>query len=221
VRAEWDWNFAFKILPRLISALKITLIATIVGMGMALILGLLLAILRRSNSKLLSWPSTFFIEFVRSTPLLVQVYFLFYVAPGIGIKLSPLFTGILALGLHYSSYTSEVYRAGIDSIPKGQWEAAIALNLSSPRTLSSIIVPQAIPPIIPALGNYFIAMFKDTPMLSTITVLELLYTAKDIGSETFRYLEPMTMVGVLFLFISIIAAGFIRKLEKKLKLIGT
>jgi polar amino acid transport system permease protein len=122
---------------------------------------------------------------------------------------------VAALGLHYSAYTSEVYRAGIDSVPRGQWEAAIALNLSPYRTFRSIILPQAIPPILPALGNYLVAMFKDTPLLAAITVNELLQSAKLIGAERFRYLEPLTMVGLLFLVASLASAHFIRILEAR------
>ena len=161
-----------------------------------------------------------FIEFVRSTPLLVQLYFLFYLLPGLGLKLSPLVTGVLALGIHYAAYCSEVYRAGIEGVPQGQWEAATALNLTSGRTFKDIILPQAIPPVVPALGNYLVAMFKDTPLLSAITVVELLQQSKLIGSQYFRYTEPMTMVGVMFLVLSLIAAWVVRRTEKWLKLPG-
>jgi len=197
--------------------LRITVLATASGMALALAIGLILAVLRRSHFRFISFPAAVFIEFVRSTPLLVQIYFLFYVAPNFGLSLSPLWTGILALGFHYGAYTSEVYRAGIDSVPKGQWEASVALNLSPLRRFMAIILPQAIPPIIPALANYVIAMFKETPLLSTITVLEMLYVAKDIGSQTFRYLEPLTIVGLLFLIVSLASSFPIRFLERKFR----
>jgi len=212
----FDWIFISKILPELLTGLWVTIQATFWGMGLALILGLMLTICRRSGKKIISWPAASFIEFIRSTPLLVQLYFLFYVLPTFGLRLSPLLTGIMALGLHYSSYTSEVYRSGIESIPKGQWEAGLSLNFNRRQLYQKIILPQAIPPIIPALGNYLIAMFKDTPMLSAITVLEVLQRAKLIGSETFRYLEPLTVVGILFLILSLISAYFIKSLERRL-----
>jgi polar amino acid transport system permease protein len=134
--------------------------------------------------------------------------------------MTPFVTGVLALGVHYSAYTSEVYRAGIDSVPRGQWEAAAALNLPRARTFFRVILPQALPPVVPALGNYVVAMFKDTPLLSTITVLELLFTAKNLGAETFRYLEPFTLVGLLFLIVSLAAAGGIRMLERRMPAYG-
>jgi polar amino acid transport system permease protein len=215
---KWDWNFAFEIFPEILRGLGMTLPAVFFGMLIALVLGLVWAIGRRAHSRFLSWPTTAVVEFVRSTPLLVQIFFLFYVLPEIGLTLSPLMTGILALGLHYSCYTAEVYRAGINAVPAGQWQAAKALNLTRWQTYRHIVLPQAIPPIIPALGNYLIAIFKDTPLLSAITVLELLERAKIIGNETYRYLEPFTIVGVIFLVLSLISSSAVIWLQNRLKL---
>ncbi|MFQ5715818.1 MAG: ectoine/hydroxyectoine ABC transporter permease subunit EhuD [Nitrospinales bacterium] len=211
----FDWAFAWSLIPKLLDALMVTVSATVLGMLLAMVLGLFWAVLRKSKSPIMYWTSTTFVEFFRSTPLLIQIYFLFYVLPDVGFRLTPFQTGILALGVHYSAYLAEVYRAGIDSVPEGQWEAAKALNLSKVHTFKSIIFPQALPPIIPAMGNYLIAMFKDTPMLSAITVLELLQTAKIIGAETFRYIEPLALVGILFLTLSLISARMIRFLEQR------
>jgi len=213
----FDWQYALAALPVLASGLKITVQATVLGMTFALVVGLILALARRSHFTLISWPTAFFIEFIRSTPLLVQIYFLFYVLPTLGVTMSPLTTGILGLGIHYAAYCSEVYRAGIESVPRGQWEAATALNLDRYTKTFKVILPQAIPPVVPALGNYLVAMFKDTPLLSAITVLEMLQQAKILGSESFRYTEPLTLVGAAFLVMSLIAAAGIRTLERKLK----
>lgn len=216
----FDWSFALEILPTLGSALVITIQATVLGMLVAVTLGLALALLRRSRLALLSLPTAFVIEFVRSTPLLVQMYFLFYVLPLTGVQMSPLATGIVALGVHYATYCAEVYRAGIEAVPRGQLEAARALNMSPWRTAVGVVLPQAIPPVVPALGNYLVAMFKDTPLLSAITVVELLQQSKMIGSTTFRYTEPLTLVGVLFLALSLIAAWGVRGLEARLQRYG-
>jgi len=216
----FDWAFAFEILPTLGRALIITIQATLIGMLVAVTLGLVLAILRRARLKIISVPAAVFIEFIRSTPLLVQIYFLFYVLPVTGVQMSPLATGILALGVHYAAYCAEVYRAGIEGVPKGQIEAATALNMSPWRTSIGVVLPQAIPPVVPALGNYLVAMFKDTPLLSAITVVELLQQSKMIGSATFRYTEPLTLVGILFLLLSLIAAWGVRRLEIGLQRFG-
>ena len=210
----WDWEFTRnEVLPRLIQVLPITIQATFLGFGIAVVLGLVLAIGRLSKNVWISKPVTEVIEFVRGTPLLVQIFFLFFILPDYGIVLPAFLTGVLALGLHYSTYCSEVYRAGLENIPRGQWEAAIALNLGPLRTFKDIIVPQAIPPIVPALGNYLIAMFKDTPLLSFIAVVEIMQEAKIIGSEWYVFREPITIVGLFFLLMSLVAAIGVRRLE--------
>lgn len=212
----FDWGYALEILPVLLEGFVVTLQATAAGTAIALVLGLLWAILRRSRARLVSWPAATVVELVRSTPLLVQLFFLFYLLPGLGVALSPFVTGAIGLGLHYSAYMAEVYRAGIDSVPRPQWEAATALNFGRVHTWRAIILPQAIPPVLPALGNYVIGMFKDTPLLSAITVVEVLQTAKIIGSRSFRYLEPLTLVGLLLLVVSLGASFLVRKLEVRL-----
>jgi polar amino acid transport system permease protein len=212
----FDWAFALKVLPLLARGAVVTVEATLVGFALAIVLGLALALARRANRRLIVWPVVSFIEFVRSTPLLVQLYFLYFVLPEYGIALPAFTTGVLALGVHYACYTSEVYRAGLESVPKGQWDAAVALNLTRLQTYRYIVLPQMLPPIVAPLGNYLIAMFKETPLLSAITVMELLMTAKIIGSESFRYMEPITIVGALFLIMSLCSSALIRRVESKL-----
>jgi polar amino acid transport system permease protein len=212
----WDWSFAWEILPLLAEASVVTLEATILGFAIAAVLGLAFAIGRMYGPPWLSVPLTGLIEFIRSTPLLIQIFFIYFVFPEFGLVLEAMTAGILALGLHYATYASEVYRAGLANIQRGQWEASIALNLTPYHTFRDVIIPQAIPPVVPALGNYLVALFKDTPLLSAIGVLELMQTAKILGSETFRYVEPITMVGAIFLIFSLIAAGLIRIVEARL-----
>jgi len=208
-----DWAFVWDILPLLARAALVTIEATLLGFGLAASLGLLLAIARMSHQPCIAWPVAGFIEFIRSTPLLVQLFFMFFVLPKFGLVMPAFLTGILGLGLHYSSYCAEVYRSGLENVPRGQWEAALALNLSLPRTYWDIVIPQAIPPVIPALGNYLVSLFKETPLLSAIAVLELMQTAKILGSEYFRYLEPITIVGLFFLGLSLLSAAAIRRVE--------
>lgn len=212
---EWDWDFVWQILPDLIQGFKLTLLATALGAVVAAILGLAIALARRSTIVPLSRSVGFLAEFIRGTPLLVQLYVLFYVLPDIGIRLPALAAGVIGLGLHYATYAAEVYRAGIDNVPRGQWEAAKATNLSERQTWIHVILPQAIPPMIPALANYLIAMFKETPLLSAITVLELMSQAKSIANENYRYVEPMTLVGILFLIVSIISVIAVKLLEER------
>lgn len=212
---EWDWEFVWQIMPTLLQGVKITILATVLGAALAAVVGLVIALARRSPNRLISRTVGFVAEFIRGTPLLVQLYFIFFVLPDIGILLPPLVAGVIGLGLHYGTYTAEVYRAGIDNVPRGQWEAAKACNLSSQQTWTHIILPQAIPPMIPALANYFVAMFKETPLLSAITVLELMNQAKSVANTYYRYVEPMTLVGVFFLVISLFSVAALRWLERR------
>ncbi len=210
---DWRWDFAWEILPRLLQATGNTLLAAGAGYGIALVLGLFLALAQRTQYRLLTLVVREFVEFVRSTPLLLQIFFIFYVGPQIGIRLSPWVAGMVAIGLHYACYLSEVYRGGIESVPRGQWEAATALNMSTIKTYRRVIIPQAIPSALAGMGNYLVGIFKDTPMLSVIGVAELIHTANAIGSENYRFLEPYTMVGLIFLAISLPTAGLIRAFE--------
>lgn len=212
---DWSWAVVVDIYPRLLAGLVVTVQATVVGAVVAYALGLVLAILRRSSSRIVSLTTYWASEFIRRTPLLVQLYFLFYVLPDLGLFLSPFMAGVIGLGLHFSTYTSEVFRAGIENVPKGQWEASRSLNYNKAQTWWYVILPQAIPPMIPPLANYMITMFKETPLLAAITVVELFNAANIYSNSTYKYLEPMTMVGAMFLLVSIPTVMMAMKLEKK------
>lgn len=213
----WDWDYAWEVMPILAEASVVTLQATLLGFALALVLGLVFAIGRMAGPAWLRLAVAGVVEFVRSTPLLIQIFFLYYVMPEFGITIDAMPAGVLALGLHYGAYCSEVYRAGLENVPKGQWEASLALNLSPWTTFKNIILPQAIPPVVPALGNYLVALFKETPLLSVIAVLELMQTAKILGSESFQYTEPITLVGLFFLVFSLVSAALIRQVEQRLQ----
>lgn len=208
-----DWAFANSILPILLRGLLVTIEAAMLGFLVAAVLGLVLAALKASQLRLVSWPARIITEFVRDTPLLVQLFFLYYVLPDYGIVLPAFLTGALALGVQYSAYTSEVYRAGLESIAHGQVEAARALDLPALRTFGFIVLPQALPRIIPALGNYLISITKDVPVLSVVSVLEMLNVAKIIGDRTFNYMIPLSMVGALYLIMTLVASAGVRYLD--------
>lgn len=210
---DWRWDFTWDILPRLLVATGNTLLAAGLGYAIAVVLGLAFALAQRTPFDALTVVVREAVEFIRSTPLVLQIFFVFYVGPQFGIRLSPWTAGMIAIGLHYAAYLSEVYRGGLESVPKGQWEAAKSLNLSTARTYFRVILPQALPPSLAGMGNYLVGIFKDTPMLSVIGVAELMHTANAIGSETYRFLEPYTLVGVIFLLISLPTAAAIRLFE--------
>jgi polar amino acid transport system permease protein len=210
----WDWAFAGSIAPQLLEATLVSVFATVLSFVGALLLGLPFAIARDAKHPLIRRTTGLLVELVRSTPILIQVYLLYFVLPTIGVVLPALLVGVLALSLHYATYVSEAYRAGIASVGIGQRAAAAALGLSPGAAFFSVVLPQAIPPIIPALGNYLIALLKETPLLSAIAIVELLQTAKIIGSETFRYNEPITIVGIILLALSLACAVVMRYVER-------
>lgn len=151
---DWKLDFTWEILPRLIAAAGNTLIAAGGGYLIAVVLGLVLALAQRTPSRPLTFIVRELVEFVRSPPLLLQIFFIYYVGPQFGLRLSPWTAGLIAIGLHYAAYLSEVYRGGIENVPKGQWEAAKAINLSTAQTYRRVIIPQALPPAVAGMGNY-------------------------------------------------------------------
>lgn len=214
----WDWNYTWEILPQLLKVVPITIAATLSAFIFACALGAPLAMAKQSKNKWLSLPVSAIADFIRKTPLIIQLFVLVFVLPtSIGLTLSPFVAGMIGLGIHYSTYLSEVYRSGIEAVPKGQWEASTALNFTKTNTWLRIILPQSIPPTIPVMGNYLITMFKETPTLSAITLVELLMTAKTLGSFSFKYVEALTLVGLIFLVLSYPSALLVRALERRMQ----
>jgi polar amino acid transport system permease protein len=212
---HWDWSFAWAILPELLRGLVVTVLATLLGSMVAFLLGMVWTFVRVLRIPFLTPFVSFFVEFIRGTPLLIQLYFLYYVLPTWGLTISALPTGIFGLGLFYSAYAAEIFRAGIEDLPAGQWEAALTLGLPVRRVWLGIILPQAIRSVLPILGNVVISMFKQSSLLSTITVFELLAAGLNIGSVNYRYVEPLTLVGAFYFAISFLSARIVRSLEAK------
>lgn len=212
----WDWTFAISIIPDLLRGLWVTVQITLFGFVIAAVVGLVVAVIRRLRVPVISRLFDFYVQFIRGTPLLIQAYCVFFIAPAYGLRFSATLTGVIVIGLNYSAYTAEVYRAGIQDVARGQWEASTALSLPPITTWSRIVLPQAVRAVVPVLGNYLVQMFKDSAVLSAITVFELLNTAQSIGSSNFRYLEPLTIAGVLYLIVSFPAAQLFRTLERRL-----
>jgi len=210
---SFDFGFALSILPILLRGAVLTVLATFGGFAGALVGGAIVAAMQRSDVKALRFIAIGFVYVIRNTPLLVQLYFVFYVLPSFGITIGALAAGILGLSLHYSAFIAEVYRAGIGAVPVGQFEAADALGLRTLQKWALVIAPQALKPILPVLGNYLIGMFKETPILATITVIELFGAAQDVAGKTYRYNEPYTLVALIFLAISIPCSLLVRRLD--------
>ena len=211
----WNTEFAWSILPLVLRGMLVTIQVTAGGTMLALVLGLALALAARSHWLVVSKVAVGVTELFRRTPLLIHVYLLFYALPEAGILLTGLMAGILALGLHSGSYMVAVYQSAIDAVPVSQWEAAQALGYSRINKWRRIILPQAVPLMLPGLGNYALLMFKESAILSVIAVPEAMQTAMSIGNKSYRYLEAITVVGVFYLIISFPVAVGLRALENR------
>ncbi|UOR10441.1 ectoine/hydroxyectoine ABC transporter permease subunit EhuD [Halobacillus amylolyticus] len=215
----WEWSTVVDVFPHIFEAMWTTLGLTIVCFTVALIVGGIWTFLKRIKFKPFNWLISFIIEFIRSTPPLVQLYFLFFawpLIPYVGVTLEPFTVAVFGLGIHFSTYISEIYRSGIEGVPKGQIEAATALNYTTFQKWTKVILPQAIPPVIPMLGNYLIIMFKEIPLTIVVGVAGMLTAAEVYGVNNFEYLEPYTLVAFFFLAMSYPSALFVQWLERKL-----
>lgn len=211
----FDVSFMLSAVPIIVKAMGTTIWVAIVSSMGAAALGFSFEIARRSGP-IPGVVMRFLIDFIRSTPILVQIYFFYFVLPHYGVTLPALVIGVFALSLYYSGYLAEVFKAGIDSISRGQFEAAQALGLSGWDTTLRVIFPQMLRAVAAPMGNYFVSVLKATPYLAVISVHEMLGAALDIGSESFRYPEPMIAVGIIFLCLALIIAQAVRWMEPRL-----
>ena len=202
----FDFGYAGSILPDLLRGALVTLAATVGGMAAASVIGLAFALAGQMQNRRIVAASGVVVRFIRGTPLLVQLYLLFYVLPLIGPRADAFTTGVVGLGLHYGAYMSEVYRAGFAGVTRGQHEAAQALGLQTWQRWAFVVLPQAVIRMLPVIGNLAIGMFKDTPLLATITVQELFGAAQQAAGDSYRYTEPFTLLGLIFLALSLPAA---------------
>lgn len=205
--------------PDLLDGLRLTVLLTCASMALAMLLGLVLALARlRPRSGVTYWASTVFVELIRGSPLLLQLFYIYYVFPFIGIRLAPIMAGILGLMINYGAYLSEVFRAGIVAVDKGQWEAAEAIGLRHGHILRLVVLPQAIRIVLPPVGNYFVSLFKDTALVSTISIGELIFRGQLIAADTFKYLQVYTIIFVIYVAISIPASAGVKAIEAKLSI---
>jgi len=200
--------------PDLWEGLQTTVLLTIASMAVALLIGLGLALARLDRRRRwLAVPVAVFVELIRGSPLLLQLFYIYYVLPFFGLRLPPFAAGILGLGINYGAYLSEVFRAGIEAVDHGQWEAARALGMRSRVYMPRVILPQALRIVIPPVGNYVISLFKDTALVSTISIGELLFRGQLLAAENFKYLQIYSLIFVLYVVISYPASLGVRWLE--------
>ena len=202
--------------PLLRRAALLTLTVSLASMAVAVAVGFLLAVCRVFGPLPVRWLATAYIEAVRGTPLLIQLLFIFYGLPNIGLRLSPFVASVLGLGLNYAASEAEVYRAGLLSVPAGQWLAAYALGLTRVNALRLVIVPQAVRLILPPLTNDFIALLKDSSLVSALTMVELTGAYNRLATESFDYFGTGLLVAFLYLLIGLPFARLARSMEERL-----
>ena len=195
----YDWSVVWKNADVLWEGTKLTIFLSVVTMMIAVPGGMALALMRLSGNRVLAAISATFVEFFRNLPLILVIYTAYYILPvSTGIRFSPIATAIVALSLNVSAYNAESFRAGIASIRKGQGEAGYALGMSRPRVMFEIIMPQAVRRVMPLLASTWVSLFKDTSLVSVISVGELAFEAMRVRSQTFRVLEMLTAMAVIY-----------------------
>ncbi|OJU69896.1 MAG: amino acid ABC transporter permease [Rhizobiales bacterium 63-7] len=201
--------------PVLLRGFGMTILMTLIVITLSLTLAIPVALSRMSGNFLVRLVGGTYVELLRGTPLVLQLVYIYFVLPGVGIRLDGFVAALVALTLHYTAYLSEVYRAGIQSVPKGQTQAASALGMSRGQTFIRIVLPQAVRTVTPALGNYFISLFKDTALASVVTVQELLFSGQIIAARTYQYFTIYTVCMIMYFSVGYPAALFVRWLEKR------
>ncbi|CAG1013062.1 MAG: amino acid ABC transporter permease [Rhizobiaceae bacterium] len=209
----FDLAFAASSLPTILGAIGTTLTVALVSCIGAAAIGFLFEMVRRAGG-IAGLTVGFVIDFIRSTPVLAWLYFLYFVLPFYGVRLGSMTVGVMGLSLYYSGYLAEVFKAGIDAIPKGQPEAARALSLRRRDAVIYVIVPQMLRNIAAPLGNYFVSILKATPYLAVLAVPEMLGRAFDIASETYRYAEPLSVAAFIFLALALVISQGVKQLER-------
>jgi putative glutamine transport system permease protein len=202
--------------PLLLEGYAMTVVISALSMLLSVVLGTLVAALRTSSVRPLRWLGTAYVELFRNTPLLIQLYFYFFGLTRIGLRLSAFQAGVAALGIYTGAYVAEVVRSGILSVDPGQRDAARALGLSYVQTQRFVILPQAVRTVLPPLGNLGIALVKNSALVSSIALADLLYVSDLIQSRTFRTFEVFTAVVILYLSLTLPLAFVVSRLERRL-----
>lgn len=212
-----DLNFLSKYYMFYVNGVKMTLILAVFTVIFGVLFGTFLAIMKISKNVFLKSIASIYIEFIRGTPVLVQLYIIFYGLPSIGVKLPEFIAGTIALSINSSAYVAEIIRAGIQGVDKGQMEAARSLGVSYKAAMRYVILPQAIKNILPALGNEFVTVIKESSIVSVIGIGELMYNADTIRGNTFKPFAPLIVAAILYFIMTFSLSKLMGKAERRLK----
>ncbi|HVQ92271.1 MAG TPA: amino acid ABC transporter permease [Mycobacteriales bacterium] len=212
---SWDWAYAWQIMPTLLRGVGQTFLVTVLSGTIALLGGLLIAVAGWTGPRVAQVCLRVLVEVTRGVPILVLLFFAFYGLPGAGLRPSAFLTGVVVLGAVYAAYCSEVYRGGLASVPGTTWDAAAALGLPTRVTWARVVLPTVLRANVGALANYIVILYKQTALLFAIGVPVLLTNAQVAGYESFRYLEPFTLAGLLYLLLNLPSVWIIRRVERR------
>lgn len=217
-KVELDFSIIFKYIPMLLDGVKVTIMLTLLAVGIGVLLGLVTALMKMSKNKILQFIATAYIEIIRGTPLMVQLFLIFYGLPQLTNHIIPdLVAAVVALGINSGAYVSEIIRAGIQAVERGQTEAAYSLGMDSKMTMQYIIIPQAVKNILPALVNEFITLIKESSVVSVIGLSDLTRRSSMISSVTFRPFEPLIVVAVMYFIMTFSLSKFMSRIEGRLR----
>jgi polar amino acid transport system permease protein len=212
VDTEWIKEWA----PLIVGSAGLTIVICLSSISLAIVLAVLGALGRLSSNPFVNGLASLYVSFVRGTPLLVQIYFIYFALPALGIILPALPAGVMALGFNYGAYMTEIFRAGIQAVPQGQREAAAALGMPERLIMRRIVLPQATRVVTPAIGNEFIAMIKDSALVSVIGVREVLWNAETAGRPRNHTLEAFIIAALIYWILTIIFSFFQDRLERRM-----
>jgi arginine/lysine/histidine transport system permease protein len=213
-----DFSFITKYYPFFINGAKFTIIISFFAVILGVVGGVIIALMKMSKNKILKGVSSAYVEFIRGTPSLVQLYIVVYGLPNAGIHIPDIVAGVIALGINSSAYVAEIVRAGIQAVDRGQMEAARSLGMKEAKAMRYIIIPQAIKNILPALGNEFIVVVKESSIVSIVGIHELMYNADTVRSVLFKPFIPLVIAALIYFVITFTLSRIVRKFEGRLKL---
>lgn len=210
------WAAVWQGLPYLLEGAALTVLISAAAMGLALVLGLVLAALSQVPARPLSLLVRAYVEVFRNTPLLIQIFIVYFGLPQLGLKLSPFLSGLSALVLYTAAYNTEIFRAGVEAVPHGQWEAARSTGLTELQVLAWVVVPQAVRIAFPALGNNLVSLVKNSSLVSTIGMVELMFVANDIAFNNFRSFEIYGTTAVLYAVVVLALTRLLALAERRM-----
>lgn len=213
---KFDTKFLSTAVPFIVGGAGVTILVSLLSIALAIVLAALGALGRLSRNPVANGIASFYVSLVRGTPLLLQIYFIYLALPQAGIVLPELACGVIALGFNYGAYMTEIFRAGIQAVPHGQTEAAESLGMNSRTTFFRIVAPQAFRIVTPAIGNDFIAMLKDSSLVSAISVHEILYNAQVVGRPTFQSMQTLIIAALVYWAMTIVFSYFQGRLERRM-----